>query len=113
MLPTARFGRRPARRVPIVEIRAEFSRPRACDERASIEDLPRVASQGTGVSGLADRYAAALFDLADEHKALDQVSDDLRRLRAMLNESAELRRLIRSPILSRLEQQRAITAVAE
>ena len=51
-----------------------------------------MASQRTGVSGLADRYAAALFDLADEHKALDQVSDDLRRLRAMLNESAELRR---------------------
>lgn len=72
-----------------------------------------MASQGTGVSGLADRYATALFDLADEHKSLDQVSDDLRQLRAMLSESAELRRLIRSPILSRLEQGRAIAAVAE
>jgi hypothetical protein len=28
----------------------------------------RVASEGKGVSGLADRYAAALFDLADEPK---------------------------------------------
>lgn len=72
-----------------------------------------MASQGTGVSGLADRYATALFDLADENKSLDQVSDDLRQLRAMLSESAELRRLIRSPILSRLEQRRAIAAVAE
>jgi F-type H+-transporting ATPase subunit delta len=72
-----------------------------------------VASQGTGVSGLADRYATALFDLADERKSLDQVSEDLRQLRAMLNESAELRRLVRSPILSRLEQGRAITAIAE
>jgi F-type H+-transporting ATPase subunit delta len=72
-----------------------------------------VASQGTGVSGLADRYATALFDLADERKSLDQVSEDLRQLRAMLNESAELRRLVRSPILSRVEQGRAIAAVGE
>jgi F-type H+-transporting ATPase subunit delta len=72
-----------------------------------------VASQGTGVSGLADRYATALFDLADERRSLDQVSEDLRLLRAMLNESPELRRLVRSPILSRLEQGRAITAIAE
>jgi F-type H+-transporting ATPase subunit delta len=102
-----------ARRVFIVEIRAEFSRPRARNELEYIEDFARVASKGTGVSGLADRYATALFDLADERKALDQVSEDLRRLRAMLNESAELRRLVRSPILSRLEQGRAITAIAE
>jgi F-type H+-transporting ATPase subunit delta len=72
-----------------------------------------VASQGTGVSGLADRYATALFDLADERNSLDQVSEDLRQLRAMLNESAELRRLVRSPILSRVEQGRAIAAVGE
>ena len=72
-----------------------------------------MASQGTGVSGLADRYATALFDLADERRSLDQVSEDLRRLRAMLNESAELRRLVRSPILSRAAQGRAITAIAE
>jgi len=72
-----------------------------------------VASKGTGVSGLADRYAAALFDLADERKSLDQIADDLRHLRAMLGESAELRRLVRSPILSRADQRRAITAVAE
>src|SRR5260221_9394939 len=109
----ARFGRHPAGRVSIVEIRTEFSRPRARNGREYIEDFPRVASQGTGVSGLADRYATALFDLADERKSLDQVSEDLRQLRAMLNESAELRRLVRSPILSRLEQGRAITAIAE
>jgi F-type H+-transporting ATPase subunit delta len=71
-----------------------------------------VASEGTGVSGLADRYAAALFDLADERKLLDEVAGDLRRLRAMLDESADLRRLVRSPILSRAEQSKAIAAVA-
>jgi F-type H+-transporting ATPase subunit delta len=72
-----------------------------------------VASEGTGVSGLADRYAAALFDLADDRKALDQVADDLRQLRALLVESDDLRRLVRSPILSRSEQAKAIAAVAQ
>jgi F-type H+-transporting ATPase subunit delta len=72
-----------------------------------------VASEGTGVSGLADRYAAALFDLADERKALDRVAEDLRTLRGLIAESADLRRLIRSPILSRADQGRAIAAVAE
>jgi F-type H+-transporting ATPase subunit delta len=83
------------------------------DDHGNIGGFLRVASKGTGVSGLADRYATALFDLADERKSLDQVADDLRQLRAMLAESAELRRLIRSPILSRIEQGRAITAIAE
>jgi len=71
-----------------------------------------VTSEGKGVSGLADRYAAALFDLADERKLLDEVAEDLRRLRAMLEESADLRRLVRSPILSRAEQSRAVAALA-
>ena len=72
-----------------------------------------MASEGTGVSGLADRYAAALFELADERKALDQVAADLRSLRQLLAESPDLRRLVRSPILSRVEQGKAIVAVAE
>jgi F-type H+-transporting ATPase subunit delta len=72
-----------------------------------------VASNSSGVSGLAERYAAALFDLADEQKALDEVANDLKRLRDMLRESADLRRLVRSPVLSRDEQGRAIGALAQ
>jgi F-type H+-transporting ATPase subunit delta len=72
-----------------------------------------LASEATGVSGLADRYAAALFDLADERHALDQVAGDLRELRAMLHGSPDLMRLIRSPVLSRAEQGKAVSAVAE
>jgi F-type H+-transporting ATPase subunit delta len=72
-----------------------------------------VASASTGVSGLADRYAAALFDLADERKDLDTVAADLRQLRDMIAASADLRRLVRSPVLSRAEQAKAIGAVAE
>jgi len=72
-----------------------------------------VAAESKGASGLAARYAAALFDLADERKELDAAAEDLRALRGMLRESADLRRLIRSPVLSREEQGKAVAAVAQ
>jgi F-type H+-transporting ATPase subunit delta len=72
-----------------------------------------LASEATGVSGLAERYAAALFDLADERHALDEVAGDLRELRTMLQNSGDLARLLRSPVLSRDEQGKAIAALAE
>jgi len=72
-----------------------------------------LASETTGVSGLAERYAAALFDLADERRMFDEVASDLREIKAMLTDSADLLRLMRSPILSRGEQGKAIAALAE
>jgi F-type H+-transporting ATPase subunit delta len=72
-----------------------------------------LASEATGVSGLAERYAAALFELADERRMLDEVASDLRQLRAMLAASTDLTRLVRSPILTRGEQGQAIAALAE
>jgi F-type H+-transporting ATPase subunit delta len=71
-----------------------------------------VASEATGVSGLAERYARALFDLADEGRTLDQAAADLRAVAGMLDHSADLRRLIRSPIIDREAQGRAIAAIA-
>jgi F-type H+-transporting ATPase subunit delta len=72
-----------------------------------------LAAETTGVSGLAGRYAEALFELADERRMLDPVAADLRALKAMIGESADLSRLVRSPILSRAEQGRALAALAE
>ena len=72
-----------------------------------------MVTETSGASGLAGRYAAALFDLADEAGALDRVSDDLGRLRAMVRDSKELARMIRSPIISRDNQTRAILAVLD
>ena len=80
---------------------------------AQIEDRLPLAAESTGVSGLAERYAAALFELADERHALDEAAGDLRELRAMLAESGDLMRLVRSPVLSRAEQGKAIEALAE
>ncbi len=70
-----------------------------------------MASKETGT--IAGRYASALFDLAEEQKALDQVADDLRGLRDMVAASPDLRRLVRSPVLTRAEQARGIMALAE
>lgn len=72
-----------------------------------------MASETTGVSGLAERYAAALFDLADERRILDEVAMNLRELRAMLQASGDFLRLIRSPVLSREQQAKAVGLVVE
>jgi F-type H+-transporting ATPase subunit delta len=72
-----------------------------------------LAAESTGVSGLAERYAAALFELADEGHTLDQAAADLRELRTMLAQSPDLGRMVRSPVLSRAEQGKAIEAIAE
>ena len=72
-----------------------------------------MASETTGVSGLAERYAAALFDLADERRMLDEVATNLRDLRAMLQASGDFLRLIRSPVVSRGQQAKAIGMLAE
>jgi F-type H+-transporting ATPase subunit delta len=72
-----------------------------------------LASEATGVSGVAERYAAALFDLSDERRVLDEVAADLRELRGMLTASADLTRLMRSPLLTRVDQGKAVTALAE
>lgn len=67
----------------------------------------------TGASGLAGRYATALFELADKDKALDAVADDLKALQAMMDGSDDLTRLVRSPVLDRDQQWRAAAAVLD
>ncbi|MCB2054737.1 MAG: F0F1 ATP synthase subunit delta [Geminicoccaceae bacterium] len=63
-------------------------------------------------SGIATRYATALFELAREQDVLDAVADDLAGLDRMIGESADLRRLIESPVLSRDQQGKAVAAIA-
>ena len=70
-----------------------------------------MSSNVTGATGLAGRYATALFELADDEKQLDQVAEDLANVGAMLDESDDLRRLIRSPVISRDDQQKAMQAL--
>jgi F-type H+-transporting ATPase subunit delta len=72
-----------------------------------------VAARGIGAGGLAARYAAALFELADTQKVIDRVAGDLSELRAMIGGSDALRALIGSPIRSRDEQGRAMAALLQ
>lgn len=51
--------------------------------------------------------------MADEAKQLDAVADDLRGLKSLLEDSGDLRRLIRSPLIDRLVQTAAMMAVLE
>jgi F-type H+-transporting ATPase subunit delta len=63
------------------------------------------------MASMAGRYAAALFELAKDEKQLPQVEADLKSFQAMLDESGDLRRLVRSPVISADDQARALAAV--
>lgn len=58
------------------------------------------------------RYARAFYDLAASRGALEQVEADLGALRSMIKESAELRRMLESPLLRRPILSRAVNALA-
>jgi F-type H+-transporting ATPase subunit delta len=72
-----------------------------------------VADEGAIVSGMAGRYAIALFELALEQSAVDTVKADLDRFEALIAESADLTRLVRSPVFSAEDQARALTPVLD
>lgn len=72
-----------------------------------------MSSEATGTSGLAGRYATALFDLAEAETAIDQVAGDLAGIQDMIDESEDLRRMVLSPLFSRADQGRAMDAVLE
>ena len=52
------------------------------------------------VSGVPGRYATALFELAQETKSVDKVGADLASFQKLLDESPDLKRLVRSPVFS-------------
>jgi F-type H+-transporting ATPase subunit delta len=70
-----------------------------------------VAGEDTIVSGMAGRYARALFELALDAKSVDAVKADLDNFDALISESADLHRLVRSPVFGAEEQGKALAAV--
>jgi len=72
-----------------------------------------VSSKTIGETGLHNRYANALFGLAEDEKQLDLVAADLETLDAMIKDSADLRRLISSPVISGDDQSGAMAALLE
>ena len=76
------------------------------------EKLVPVADTSQLVSGVAERYASSLFDLAQEAGSAAAVGADLDRFQALIDESDDLKRLIVSPVFSAEDQTKAISAVA-
>jgi F-type H+-transporting ATPase subunit delta len=70
-----------------------------------------VQGEGPIVSGMAGRYAIALFELALEERSIDATKADLDRFEALMAESPDLTRLVRSPVFSAGEQAKALSAV--
>jgi F-type H+-transporting ATPase subunit delta len=62
---------------------------------------------------MAGRYASALFELALEEKALDSVKADLEKFDALLAESPDLERLVRSPVFSADDKLKALSAILD
>ena len=63
------------------------------------------------LSGVAGRYARAVFELSLEEKSVDTVGRDFAALKTMLAESADLRRLVRAPVFDRDEQAQGMQAL--
>ena len=72
-----------------------------------------MAAEDPSVSGVSGRYATALFELARDERAIDAVLVDLDQFNAMLDDSADLRRLVRSPVFSADMQVKALTVVLD
>jgi F-type H+-transporting ATPase subunit delta len=70
-----------------------------------------VAEQGPIVSGIAGRYATALFELAQEEGKIDTVASELDRFAALIDGSDDLKALIKNPVFTSDEQLGAITAL--
>ena len=72
-----------------------------------------MAQSSSPISGIAERYAGSLFDLALQSNAVAKVEADLGRFEALLAGSADLDRMIKSPVFSAEEQFKAVAAIAD
>ena len=77
-------------------------------------DIGRVdVSESASISsGIAARYATAIFELALEGKSLKVLEGDVDALSAALNDSEDFADLISSPVYARDQQSTAIGAIA-
>jgi F-type H+-transporting ATPase subunit delta len=72
-----------------------------------------VAGEDSIISGMAGRYAGALFELAREDKAIDTVKADLEQFDVLVAGNPDLKRLVRSPVFGVDDQLKAISAILD
>jgi F-type H+-transporting ATPase subunit delta len=70
-----------------------------------------VAAEDQMTASMPGRYASALFDLAKDSGQLKEVEADLTKFSAVLDTSADLQRMVRSPVISALEQGKALSLI--
>ena len=70
-----------------------------------------MAAEHAHEAGLAGRYALAVFELAQEERAIAAVTADFAALKQLMAESPELTRLIRAPVFSREDQAAGMNGV--
>jgi F-type H+-transporting ATPase subunit delta len=70
-------------------------------------------SEEAHLSGIAGRYALAVFELALETKSTETIGRDFAALKQMLAESADLARLVRAPVFGRDEQAKGMRALLD
>jgi F-type H+-transporting ATPase subunit delta len=70
-------------------------------------------AQASIVSGVAERYASALFELARDENAIDAVASDIAAVERLIAESDDFQRLLRSPVFSADDQLNAVTAILQ
>jgi F-type H+-transporting ATPase subunit delta len=72
-----------------------------------------VADAENIVSGMAGRYASALFSLAKDARSIDKVTAELKSFDGLIQDSPDLQLLVRSPVFTAEDQSRALKAVLE
>ena len=72
-----------------------------------------MATGSSEISIIAERYASAIYELADESKILDDIALDLRNLQNMLEESEDLTKATRSPLIDSHDKAMAMQSILE
>ena len=72
-----------------------------------------MAQSSSPVSGVAERYAQSLFELARDEGAIDATERELGQFQGLIDENADFRRLVESPAFTSEEQLRALSAIVE
>ena len=72
-----------------------------------------MAAEQAQETGLAGRYANAVFELAQEEKSVEAVERDFVTLRTLIDQNPDLARLVKAPVFTRDEQSRTMKAVLE
>jgi F-type H+-transporting ATPase subunit delta len=70
-----------------------------------------VATDDPMMASMAGRYAVALFELAKDQRQLAEVERDVVAFQGLLDASSDLRRLVRSPVISAEDQAKALSAI--